>query len=211
MVMCWPNGIKPGGIIHQARHVTDIMPTILDVSGAQYPADFDGHGIQNLDGESLMPLFHNTCAERQQPIYWEHEGNCAMRDGDWKLVKVFGEDWELYNMRVDRTELFNLREKNAPQAKKMIKGITDAADEEEKVEGVDKPLKVQKYEAIGAVSVSHVKEEIEESTEELEEAKSEKYKEKITGKYDKNRVTAGYEIERVWLRRCWGGKRYRFL
>ena len=44
-----------------------------------------------------------------------------MRDGDWKLVKVFGADWELYNMRVDRTELFNLREKNAPQAKKMIK------------------------------------------------------------------------------------------
>ena len=121
MVAYWPNGISPGGVIHQARHVTDIMPTILDVSGAQYPADFGGHGVQNLDGESLFPLFQNTCAERHQPIFWEHEGNCAIRDGDWKLVKVFGGDWELYNMRVDRTELIDLRKKNAPQAEKMIK------------------------------------------------------------------------------------------
>ncbi len=71
------------------------------IIAGQYPADFDGHGVQNLDGESLMPLFRNTYAERQQPIFWEHEGNCAVRNGDWKLVKVFGGDWELYNMRVD--------------------------------------------------------------------------------------------------------------
>lgn len=129
LVAYWPNGIKPGGVIHQARHVTDIMPTLLDVSGAKYPADFDGHGVQKLDGESLLPLFHNTYAEREQPIFWEHEGNCAVRDGDWKLVKEFGGDWELYNMRVDRTELFDLRQKNAPRAEKMIKEFGAWADE----------------------------------------------------------------------------------
>lgn len=120
MVAYWPNGIKPGGVIHQARHVTDIMPTLLDVSGAQYPKDFDGHGVQNLDGESLMPLFRNTSAERERPIFWEHEGNCAVRMGDWKLVREFGRDWELYNMRVDRTELVDLRKRHAAQADMMI-------------------------------------------------------------------------------------------
>lgn len=128
MVAYWPNGIKPNEVIHQARHVTDIMPTILDVSGAQYPNDFDGHGIQKLDGESLLPLFQNSYAERQQPIFWEHEGNCAVRMGDWKLVKEFGKDWELYNMRIDRTELFNLRQRNPSKAELMIKEFENWAD-----------------------------------------------------------------------------------
>jgi arylsulfatase len=120
MVAYWPGGIKPGGVIHQARHVTDIMPTLLDVAGASYPKDFDGHGVQDLDGESLMPLFRNVHAERERPIFWEHEGNCAVRMGDWKLVNEFGQDWELYNMRTDRTELINLRDRHAGQADLMI-------------------------------------------------------------------------------------------
>ncbi len=129
MVAYWPNGIAPGNVIHQARHVTDIMPTLLDVSGASYPSDFDGHGIQNLDGESLQPLFQNSYAERKQPIFWEHEGNCAMRDGDWKLVREFGKDWELYNMRLDRTELHDRRNSHAPKAEQMIKEFEHWAEQ----------------------------------------------------------------------------------
>ncbi|UYV38434.1 arylsulfatase [Rhodobacteraceae bacterium D3-12] len=124
----WPNGIKAGGIVHQARHVVDIMPTILDATGASYPQDFDGHGIQKLDGESLGPLFRNHDAEREAPIFWEHEGNCAARIGDWKLVREFGQDWELYNMRDDRTELHDLRLKNAPKAAELLKEYENWAD-----------------------------------------------------------------------------------
>ena len=116
LIAHWPNGIRSPNVIHQARHVVDIMPTLLDASGASYPKDYDGHGIQNLDGESLMPLFRNTYTERQAPIFWEHEGNCAARIGDWKLVRQHGQDWELYNMKDDRTELHDLRHKNQPKA-----------------------------------------------------------------------------------------------
>jgi hypothetical protein len=57
-----------------------------------YPADFDGHGIQSLDGESMGPLFAGSGGERQSSIYWEHEGNCAVRQGDWKLVREYGQE-----------------------------------------------------------------------------------------------------------------------
>ena len=109
--------------------LVDIMPTILDISGASYPQDFDGHGIQNLDGESLVPLFRNAGIGRDQPPYWEHEGNCAVRVGDWKLVREHGRDWELYNMIDDRTELNNLRHKSKHRARQMIKEYEGWADE----------------------------------------------------------------------------------
>ncbi|WP_109467537.1 arylsulfatase [Albibacillus kandeliae] len=128
LVAYWPEGIASPGIVHDARHVSDIMPTILDVTGASYPKDFGGVGVQNLDGESLIDTFRNIYRQREQPIYWEHEGNCAMRDGDWKLVREFGQDWELYNMRVDRTELNDLRHKDPTRAEGMIKAYEDWAN-----------------------------------------------------------------------------------
>lgn len=128
LVACWPNGIQPGHVVHQARHVVDILPTLLDVSGASYPKDHDGHGIQKLDGESLTPLFQNSYAEREAPIFWEHEGNCAARIGDWKLVREFGKDWELYNMKEDRTELNDLRHKNDAQANLLTKEFNNWAE-----------------------------------------------------------------------------------
>jgi len=150
----------------------EIVASILDtIPDAEAAADDDNHP----DEEDILVTLDKTTGH--------------------KVVDNLPEETEKLDAR-RRVFREKIRKLAYEKAKKMIKGITDAADEEEKVEGVDKPLKVQKYEAIGAVSVSHVKEEIEESTEELEEAKSEKYKEKITGKYDKNRVTAGYEIEK---------------
>ena len=71
LIAHWPNGIKKTNTIHQARHVVDIMPTLLDIAGASYPKDFNGHGIQDLDGESLLPLFQNAYTERETPIFWE--------------------------------------------------------------------------------------------------------------------------------------------
>ena len=54
------------------------------------------------------------------PIYWEHEGNAAMRWGDWKLVKEWKKPWELYNIAKDRTEMENLVDFEAAQFKKML-------------------------------------------------------------------------------------------
>ena len=61
------------------------MATCLDVSGAQYPQEFKGQTIKPLQGKSLLPVFKGAPLEREA-IYWEHEGNRAVRVGDWKLV-----------------------------------------------------------------------------------------------------------------------------
>ena len=127
-IACWPNGIKKHETVHEAAHVVDILPTIMEVTGASYPSDYDGHAIQDFDGESLVPMFERADYQRQQPIFWEHEGNCAFRIGEWKLVREFGRDWELYNMDEDRTELTDLRHRNEKRSRDLIRKYQDWAD-----------------------------------------------------------------------------------
>lgn len=110
----WPARFRPGGVAHKPAHVVDILPTILEAAGARYPAEVGGHDIQSPDGESFLPLLDGKDWSRQQPIFWEHEGNSAVRVGDFKLVRRHGQDWELYNMERDRTELHNMAGRNAP-------------------------------------------------------------------------------------------------
>ena len=95
------------------------MPTILEAAGVSYPREVGGHAIQPADGESLMALLDGKAWTRAQPIYWEHEGNCAVRIGNFKLVRQFGKDWELYDMEKDRTELHDLAGKNHPLEKQL--------------------------------------------------------------------------------------------
>ena len=61
-----------------------------------------------MEGVSLLPAFAGQPLERKNPIYWEHEGNRAIRRGKWKLVSKYTEPWELYDIEADRTEQHNL-------------------------------------------------------------------------------------------------------
>jgi len=110
LIAHWPNGIASPSISHEPCHVVDIAPTIYNITGAPYPSEFDGHGVQPLAGENLSALFGDKPWQRAQPIYFEHEGNSAIRLGQWKLVREHDHPWELYDMRKDRTELNNLAE-----------------------------------------------------------------------------------------------------
>ena len=88
------------------------MPTCVEVGGATYPSKFDGNEIQPMEGCSLIPAFHGRSIGRKDVIYWEHEGNRAVREGKWKLVaKGRTGPWELYDMQTDRTEINNLAAK----------------------------------------------------------------------------------------------------
>lgn len=114
LLVQWPARFGAGGVHHGPWHVVDVLPTILDAAGAGYPAEYGGHAVQTLDGESFLPALTGVAQARQQPIAWEHEGNAAVRVGGFKLVRQFGQDWELYDMEADRTELHNLAGQNAP-------------------------------------------------------------------------------------------------
>jgi len=109
LIVHWPAGITDRGELRgQPGHLVDILPTILDVSGVGYPREFNGHDILPMEGRSLVPSFANKPIERDA-LYWEHEGNAAVRVGDWKLVrKGANGPWELYDLAADRTELHNL-------------------------------------------------------------------------------------------------------
>jgi len=66
-------------------------------------------------------VFTGADWQRDQPIFWEHEGNRAVRMGDWKLVSRFPDDWELYNMIEDRTELNDRAESERQRVQTMVK------------------------------------------------------------------------------------------
>jgi arylsulfatase len=96
------------------------MATVVDVTGAKYPTDYKGHKIQPLEGISLRPALAGQPLARKNPIYWEHEGNCAIRRGPWKAVTKLKEPWELYNIDEDRTEQHNLVNEKPELAKELI-------------------------------------------------------------------------------------------
>jgi len=121
MVVHWPALIRSSRIEHSPGHIVDIMPTLLDIAGVDYPKEYNDQVITPLDGESFKELLLGPGWERERPIIWEHEGNAAVRIGRWKLVRKFPGDWELYDMVADRTELNDLQSVNLPRVKLMEK------------------------------------------------------------------------------------------
>ncbi|WP_149275065.1 arylsulfatase [Pareuzebyella sediminis] len=107
-VAYWPGKIAPNTITHQPGHVVDIAPTFLDILNIQYPDSIEGYPTLPLHGSSLVPVFMGK--ERKQPDYFVSgmEKFRMFRSGDYKIVRLNGEDWELYNIIEDPTELVNL-------------------------------------------------------------------------------------------------------
>ena len=101
-------GVKPGVVRHDVGHVIDLLPTCLDLAGAAFPETYEGRQITPVEGRSLAPLLGGGRRDEHEAIYWEHEGNRAMRRGDMKLVSAHGGEWELYDLHADRTETRNL-------------------------------------------------------------------------------------------------------
>jgi arylsulfatase len=99
--------------------VIDVMATCVDVAGGKFSKKFAGNDLIPLEGVSLRPSFSGESLDRKDALYFEHHLNCAIRDGDWKLVRKGSTGrpaklhaWELYNMSEDRTERHNLAAKH---------------------------------------------------------------------------------------------------
>jgi arylsulfatase len=84
------------------------MATCLDAAGVQYPKRLAGRAITPLEGRSLRPAIEGREDPGHPRLFWEHEGNQAVRERNLKLVRARGATWELYDLHRDRTELNNL-------------------------------------------------------------------------------------------------------
>lgn len=101
----WPARITARGELRtQVSHLIDVMPTCLDAAGSTYPQELPGKKLLPLEGRSLVSAFDNRPAS-DRTLFWEHEGNRAVRDGKWKLVANKGRAWELYDLEKDRVEM----------------------------------------------------------------------------------------------------------
>lgn len=110
LIVRWPSRIQRGGEIRKAEvgHVIDLLPTFLEVAGAPYPALRRGQPTIPLEGRSMLSAMLGKPSPLRAPIFWEHEGNRAVRSDHWKLVATKGGPWELYDMSQDRTETQDL-------------------------------------------------------------------------------------------------------
>jgi arylsulfatase len=108
LIVHWPRGIADrGGVRHTPGYLPDIMATILDLTGTDCPTERSGHPVPAAEGTTLAPAFEQD-RPASRPMFWEHEGNAAVRVGRWKLVRRYPEPWELYDLDADRTELHDL-------------------------------------------------------------------------------------------------------
>ncbi len=106
LIAHWPAGITARGELrHNVSHVIDVAPTILELAGGKWAAD-----APPPPGKSLVPVFAKDGAVTHDSLWWLHENNRAIRVGDWKLVSAAkqGGDWELYDLKTDRSETKNL-------------------------------------------------------------------------------------------------------
>ncbi|MCP5113376.1 MAG: sulfatase-like hydrolase/transferase, partial [bacterium] len=123
LIAHWPKVIREqrGQITDSAGYLIDLMPTVLEATGAEYPRTFNGKWIHPLEGRSLMPAFETGDVPQHEWMFWEHQNNSAVRHGRWKALQKFGQDnWELYDVVDDRNEMRNLASANPELLKRMV-------------------------------------------------------------------------------------------
>jgi arylsulfatase len=126
-IVSWPGVIQPNTICSQPGHVVDIAPTFLDVCQVDYPDTVHGNPTLPLDGGSLLPLLKGE--KRKEPDFFISgmDKFRMFRKGDYKIVKMNGGDWELYNLKSDPTELENLADKSPEKVRELLKDYEEVA------------------------------------------------------------------------------------
>ena len=108
LIMSWPDRIRSKNAVrHSLTHVMDLLPTLLEVAGGQYPEEWKQHKINPFEGRSLVPDMTGEADAEPRTLFWENFGHRAVRSGDWKLVAKHRR-WELYNLKTDRSEMRDL-------------------------------------------------------------------------------------------------------
>lgn len=121
LIVHWPNGINAAGELrHAVGHVIDITPTILQLAGGSWPDSQENGTAPPAAGIDISGAFADDITMQREPLWWFHEGNRALRDGDWKVVAAQGEPWQLYDLSRDRGETVDLSSRHPELLHRMI-------------------------------------------------------------------------------------------
>ena len=140
-VVRWPAGIpadRRGSLVRTPAYLPDVMATCLELSGAAYPEGLPPHAGRSLAGV----LTGEAESAHDEPLFFEHEGNAAVIDGRWKLVREYQKPWELYDLEADPTELTDLAADDASRRDAMAAAWRSWADSA----GVAYPERFNMYE-----------------------------------------------------------------
>jgi len=129
LIVRWPGKIKRGKITHQVGLVNDIMPTLCEIAGIDYPHEYNGKKIVPCEGKSLVPVFRGTQRKGHRWLFWEQYGYNAVRHGKWKLIgrgnPMELSNWQLYDLWTDRTETNDLAQEYPDHVKRMAQAWCD--------------------------------------------------------------------------------------
>jgi arylsulfatase len=122
----WPGKIKPKSFSKFPGHFIDMMATLVDITGAEYPEEFNNQQITPLQGQSLLPVFNGEEINREKPIFWEWRRGQAVYSNGFKIVKNgLDKPFDLYDLKNDPTETINLAEKNPEKVKELTQYFND--------------------------------------------------------------------------------------
>lgn len=112
LIAHWPAGIAAKDALkHEVTHLIDVMATAIDIGEASYPEQRGDTKTLPPEGISLRTIFNDEPSEKQRAVFFEHEGNRAVREGKWKLVANGPRgSWQLHDMEADRVEATNVAE-----------------------------------------------------------------------------------------------------
>ena len=113
----WPRGISHHGALRKTPgHLIDLVPTVLELAGGNWPEKDHPPEMPKPPGLSLVRSFDQDTDLKREALWWHHEGNRALREGEWKIVAAgVNSAWELYNLGPDRAETINLASKHPEQ------------------------------------------------------------------------------------------------
>ncbi|MEY2877902.1 MAG: Arylsulfatase precursor, partial [Verrucomicrobiota bacterium] len=121
LIASWPAAIRPRAAFEdQPCHISDLLPTLIDVAGTSYPADFGGKAHPPLPGRSLAPVLKNSATLPPRPLHFGLFNNLALIDRDWKIVTAYSEPWQLYDLAHDRTETRDLARERPEKLRELL-------------------------------------------------------------------------------------------
>lgn len=122
MIVHWPAGLTAKGELRTTPgHVVDVVPTVLDMTGCNRLSEVEGQKKPPFAGMSLKNAILTGLDVKRESLWWLHEGNRAIRQGDFKLVMAKNEAWQLYDLSKDRGETNDLAKAEPERFEKMKK------------------------------------------------------------------------------------------